>query len=140
MDNHGIKYESHDKMIKFGCNRRRPDFLFNCGSYNLCLEIDEFQHKAQQYSCECVRIYDIVNSIGMPVFFLRYNPDDFKKPSGRMAKIIEQKRHEILLRALDHCLKMPPKSEKEFIRIRYLFYDGWIETDTDYEIIEYKPS
>ena len=138
LDDKGLKYLSHDKIIPNGCNRRRPDFLFDCGSYYLCLEIDEFQHRAEQYSCECVRIFDIVNSLGMPVFFLRYNPDNFKKPSGRLARVSESKRYEILLKALENCLNIPLKSDEEFIRIRYLFYDGWLETDTAYELIPYK--
>ena len=76
----------------------------------------------------------------MPTFFLRYNPDNFKQLNGRQNKIKDEKRQDVLIKALDNCMNLPPKGEEEFIRIRYLFYNGWIETDTSYEVISYKAS
>ena len=129
---------SHDKMIDHGeCSRRRPDFLFETPTHWVILEIDEFQHKAEHYSCECFRIIDIVNAFGgKPTFFLRYNPDSFKSWNGRKKEISEIKRHEILIKALQSCLNLPPNDITEFIRIRYLFYDGYIDNDTSFEIID----
>lgn len=137
LDSNNIKYESYDKTIPGGCSRRRPDFLLDCKTHYICLEVDEHQHKAESYSCECVRIFDIVNSLGMPVIFLRYNPDNFRHLNGRHNEITKNKRHEILIRSLKSSFNLFPVDETEFIRIRYLFYDGWVETDTVYETIPY---
>lgn len=142
LDKNNIKYNSHDRTIENGnrlvCGQRRPDFLFDCNEYFLCLEVDENQHRVENYSCECKRMFEIVGSIGMPVFFLRYNPDSFKNIDGRKSRISTSKRHDILLRAVKSLLECPPKDESEFIRIRYLFYDGWFDGDIDYETIKYK--
>lgn len=137
LDNNNIRYDCYDKIIPGGCDRKRPDFLFDCGSHFVNLEVDEHQHKAEMYSCECVRIFNIVNSLGIPVIFLRYNPDSFKQLNGKKSEIIKGKRHDILLKSLKASFILPPKNESEFIRIKYLFYDGWIETDTEYEKILY---
>jgi hypothetical protein len=58
------------------CSSRRPDVFFDLLKHCVIVEIDENQHKTYAESCECVRINEIVNSIGgKSVIFIRYNPD-----------------------------------------------------------------
>ena len=63
------------------CGRYRPDFVWDLGFRALVLEIDEFQHKHENYvqRCELVRVSRIVEGYGgIPVHIIRYNPDAFK--------------------------------------------------------------
>jgi hypothetical protein len=58
------------------CSKRRPDIFFDLDTHVIIVEIDENQHKSYDEQCECARMNEIVNSLGgLPVVFIRYNPD-----------------------------------------------------------------
>lgn len=53
------------------------------GTHVLFVEIDETQHKNEQYSCDTVRMLELMVDIRMrPVVFLRFNPDAYTLTSG----------------------------------------------------------
>lgn len=56
-----------------GCCKRRPDALVDFGEWVLIVEVDENKH--QGYSCEERRELEILETLGRPVYFLRFNPD-----------------------------------------------------------------
>lgn len=63
------------------CGAFRPDFVWDLQHRVVILEIDEFQHKSDNYipRCELVRVAKIVEGCGaIPVHIVRYNPDAFK--------------------------------------------------------------
>ena len=67
----------HDKMvINDCCLKYRPDFLFDCISYYLILEVDENAHSQYDNDCEIIRMNNIIISLGLPCKFIRYNPDN----------------------------------------------------------------
>ena len=79
LENSNYKYLTCDKIIDRGeCIRYRPDFLFDCKTHYVILEVDEYQHKGYKDSCEFARMFNINQSVGMPVIFIRYNPDRYK--------------------------------------------------------------
>jgi hypothetical protein len=61
------------------CGKNRPDFSFVSDTSAIVLEFDEYQHKLEVPRCELVRMANIFYSYrGLPVTFIRYNPDAFK--------------------------------------------------------------
>ena len=116
------KYSSYDRILHTQCGRERPDFVFETPTHVVILEVDEEQHKHYQPDCERIRMINISQAVGMPVIFLRYNPDHFKKSPGR---IISTQRKEIMLKWLCYLKKCPPKDASDFLRVAYLFYDNY---------------
>ncbi|AYV83189.1 MAG: hypothetical protein Hyperionvirus4_154 [Hyperionvirus sp.] len=74
----GDKKLVHNKSVGCQCTGTHlyPDFRIDCGYYFLIIEVDEFEHKYGNYTCEDKRMYDIVAKIGMRCIFIRYNPDN----------------------------------------------------------------
>jgi hypothetical protein len=93
----GLEYR-HDKGIpdRF-CKevKSRPDFLFDCGTHLVELEVDQFEHRNHEEGCELARQYNIVATTGLPVHFIRYNPDSFSI-DGKKMRVGEKRRHALL--------------------------------------------
>ncbi len=93
-DKHNLDY-IHDKACNMNssCRRLRPDFLFDCGSYFVIVEVDENAHNGYPEKCEEARMNDIVLNLGLECVFIRYNPDnknytDKEKESHLLDKVI----------------------------------------------------
>lgn len=98
----------------------RPDFTWDRVSWALVLEVDEGQHAASGYSCDERRMVDIYNGYGgIPVVFVRLNPDAFKIKKKKR-ELTMQKRLEMLKKEVEHFLHTPPKNHFEIHR---MFYD-----------------
>jgi len=120
----------HDKIIEQACNRRRPDIVYDCDTHFLVIEVDENQHKKRE--CEEIRMQELTQSFGMPVIFIRYNPDNY-----RAEKMLQKnKREQILVEWVRHCIKLSPNDDTEFLRVIYLCYDGFDHTDVKIQNIE----
>ncbi len=52
LDAHNIKYDSYDRPVDTKCGLERPDFLFDCGTHFVILEVDENQHESYSPECE----------------------------------------------------------------------------------------
>ena len=88
----------------------------------MILEVDEWQHKDRQCTCEQARMVNITQCLGGPhVRWLRYNPDAFKLPSGRKSQMSVARRHVHLLAWLRASIQTMPS---QMLEIVYLCYDG----------------
>ena len=67
----------HNKSVGFECGNYRPDVLIDCNTHFIVVEIDENQHESYNNNCEMARMNNIYIALGLPVVFLRYNPDKF---------------------------------------------------------------
>jgi hypothetical protein len=120
-----LKYISYDKQIDYGiCGKERPDFLFDCKSFYLVLEVDEDQHEQRNCECEQVRMINISQSLGMPTLFLRFNPDKYKLNKGDKM-YSERKRLESLVDVLNYYKDKSTDlfENKGFSLVTYMFYD-----------------
>ena len=132
-----IKQElSHrDQIIDSSCSKVRPDFVFDCGTHFVIIEVDEHQHKSysncgstleERQKMENKRMFMIFQSFGGPrTAFIRYNPDVFRV-NDKVVTMSDQKRHKCLLQWVKHYLKNQPEKPLE---VKYLFYDGYDESD-----------
>lgn len=134
LDNNKYNYESYDKTIDNGiCNKYRPDFVFESesGGHHVVLEVDEYQHnfKKGHYKeeCECVRMVNISQSLGMPTIFIRYNPDKYTGARGKTYNPTFNTRIKALKTVLDNCLNMDINDVKErgYLSMIQLYYDGY---------------
>lgn len=81
LEKNNIKFINNKSYINDCCLKYRPDFLIELPRYFLILEVDEFAHKHYEKECELIRMNNIASTLGLPVKFIRYNPDNkiFKK-------------------------------------------------------------
>tara|TARA_Y100000389_G_scaffold128022_2_gene125396 strand:- start:15164 stop:16834 length:1671 start_codon:yes stop_codon:yes gene_type:complete len=124
LDKNNIKYNSHNKIMNKNCDKYRPDFCIDMNTHMVILEVDEFQHSHYLCDCEYTRMFNISNAFGgLPVIWLRYNPDPYMIKNTR-TNTLQKQRHELLLKYLTrHCLK-PPSNLAEVIYLYYNDFDG----------------
>jgi hypothetical protein len=116
----------HDKMLEgTGCGRERPDFQFDCETHFVYLEVDEHQHDTYACECEQTRMINLVEVRGMPVRWIRYNPDMYESLKGQRQVIIE-KREKKLIEYVKWAMKHPPQ---DISNVLYLFYDEYDTTN-----------
>ena len=130
-------YESYDTIIRDGCDRERPDFLFKneTDTVKIVLEVDEHQHKDRPELCECTRMVNISQQFGgLPVIFLRYNPDNFKV-GGIKQEVSFIDRMTVLELALRTYKKCNPEKLPGLCTLRKLFFDEWIVGDTQLHVV-----
>jgi hypothetical protein len=125
LDTEKIKYESYDRAIDTSCGLERPDFLIDCDTHKVVLEVDENQHNSYNPDCEKARMINISQTIGMPVIFIRYNPDKFKRVIKYDKKITKKYKKELLLKWIKHSFTLAPTTRNEFLRVVYLFFDNF---------------
>jgi hypothetical protein len=112
----------HDRMLEgTQCGRERPDFQIDCGTHYVYIEVDEHQH--QSYACECeqMRMVNLVHVRGMPVRWIRYNPDVYEPAEGRR-KVKQEQREKKLVEYTKWAIKHAPVAMSDVL---YLFYDGY---------------
>jgi hypothetical protein len=140
LDDNDIHYTQHDKVIdggKFG--KERPDFLFDQGTHCVILEVDENQHAERPCECEQTRMVNISQSLGKPTIFIRYNPDNYKKPKNvkRTPNEDHYARMEITASILNKYLSTPPEV---FLSVTQLFFDDWNGEHQLLTILEFETS
>jgi len=103
------------------CGKHRPDFTFVTDASAVVLEFDEYQHEPYTQSCELARMSDIYLSYrGLPVTFIRYNPDAFKV-GGTTLVTKRETREGVLLNVLKEVF-----ANEDFghaIVVHYVCYD-----------------
>jgi len=73
-----------DKKVEDGCSKRRPDLMLDYGTHIIIVEIDEYQHKDYDSTCENKRIMEISQDLQhRPITFIRFNPDAYKNSEGK---------------------------------------------------------
>lgn len=124
-------YRLYDEMVEKGeCGKERPDFAWDCGTHWVVLEVDEDQHKDRQEYCECARMVNISQSFGgLPVVFLRYNPDSYVY-LDRSRHPSSSKRMKVVEEWLTHVRESVPEHYLSFVK---LFFDGYDASTTTLE-------
>ena len=116
--------------ISCAIKKYRPDFSLDCGFYYLIIECDEDAHRQYDMSCERKRMYEISIGLGVPVIFVRYNPDHSTTGPSNHPQVYFQVRRDFLVKTVDTYLKTvsPDTMERVFERstilVHYLFYDN----------------
>ncbi len=125
----GINNPVRDRVVRYGCSLRRPDFYYSefCAGYSLIVAVDEKQHSG--YTCgvqgELIRMITLYeeDSGGFPLLFIRFNPDSYyykgKKVQAYRGR--EEKLSEII-----KGLKNRPMLDCN-IGVIYLYYDNFDE-------------
>jgi hypothetical protein len=75
----------HDKKIRDGCSKRRPDLLLDLGSHVFIVEIDENKHTEYDCSCENKRLMELSKDVNhRSIVFIRFNPDEYISIDGKL--------------------------------------------------------
>lgn len=140
-----LPFIHRDDIVDKSCSNRRPDFVYHCGTHVVIVEVDENQHKS--YKCtaygddkegsmkgENIRMFEIAQSFdGLPVVFLRYNPDNYKV-NGVLEKYAVDKKEKLLVKWVKKCLN----EKMEGFKVKYLFYDEFLTSDDSFKDIKEK--
>ena len=103
------------------CGLFRPDFVTETDLGVWILEFDEEGHRRYNKRCELERMVRVtLGHGGLPVFWIRYNPDAFKV-GGKTLTTSRKKREEVLLKMLEDTIGYADYDH--FMTICYLFYD-----------------
>ena len=106
------------------CGRERPDFQFDCGSHFVYIEVDENQHRSYLCECEQTRMINLVEARGMPVRFIRYNPDSYQPVKGQ-TMLKSNAREKKLIEYVNYSITRSPQDNNDFANVLYLFYDNY---------------
>lgn len=130
-----------DKRIDYGCSAKKPDIYIDFGEYVLIVEIDENQHKSDQYSCENKRMMILFQDAGLrPLVMIRFNPDQYYDKDGKSiascwgyteerglchVKPNKKKEWEERLQVLRNTVKekIEYNGERKNVDLIHLFYD-----------------
>jgi hypothetical protein len=127
LDERGLKGVSTDTMVDGGvCGKERPDRVFDLGDKIIVLECDEHQHRDRQCLCEQTRMVNIGQTFGgLPVYFIRWNPDDYSPANDR--KLPEQlvKRHKLAADFIRDIIKGKVQLPVALVAAIYMYYDEW---------------
>ena len=97
--------------------------MFDAGSHFVVVECDKHQHRSKEvYDCENVRMWQIVQSLGLSAVFIRYNPDAFKDHTGKKTFFHDTDREAVLVSRVRILLDMGPS--QHFLSVMYLYYNG----------------
>ena len=130
LDVNNFKYSSCDKIINTSdCGLERPDFVFDCGTHFIILEVDEHQHKSYLCDCEVTRMLNIWYNICAPTIFIRFNPDEYTTNN-----IKNDPSHKDRMKELSSYLKYYMKAkvidELQLLSVVYLYYDNYDKKKT----------
>lgn len=122
------------------CGKERPDILYDMGSHFIIIECDEDQHIGRPCECEQTRMINIFNSLGLPVWFIRFNPDKYRKLTGKKRVNGDgiNKRYDVLGKLLEKCKVENPADDDVCIYVIYLYFDDWNGTPNKNVLLEYE--
>lgn len=130
LDANGLQDHIYDRTLDGGeCTKQRPDFIFECVTHKLILEVDEDQHRDYEPGCDYTRMCNIAQANGMPTIFIRYNPDGYRDASGKKQDDTTYRRRQTLLEWVNHLRKPIDRKVTNFCTAYYLFYDGYVASD-----------
>eukprot|EP00696_Hemimastix_kukwesjijk_P003631 gnl/Hemi2/14438_TR4893_c1_g2_i2.p2 gnl/Hemi2/14438_TR4893_c1_g2~~gnl/Hemi2/14438_TR4893_c1_g2_i2.p2 ORF type:complete len:162 (+),score=15.21 gnl/Hemi2/14438_TR4893_c1_g2_i2:614-1099(+) len=123
LESTGLKW-IHDTATSGNyCDRVRPDFYLDCGSFFIVVECDELWHQDEALECRLQRQARIVADVGKRGVFIRFNPDPYPGPDGARCNPSDDERHRVLLDNVWHWLEMGfPEDSTEFFITQYLYY------------------
>jgi hypothetical protein len=167
----GIPPTTRDRVIDYAtiCGvRKRPDNYYDCGSYALIIECDEHQHAREfmtarvaeapaeeaaaaadavtphPYSCDCeyTRMVAIHQVVGLPLIFIRYNPDKYTDAVGNRSNAARDDSRDVVCARYAHRLMNYLREDDRAMRLNglyvlYLYYDGMTGSSPDGYHIDY---
>ena len=138
LDARDLKGDSTDITIDSGiCGKERPDRVYDFGDKIVVLECDEHQHQDRQCLCEQTRMVNIGQSFGgIPVHFIRWNPDDYNPESDRKNPEELAKRYKLVGDLIRDIKKGKHILPKALVSALYMYYDGWSSlAETEWQIL-----
>ena len=138
LDANNLKGDSTDITIDNGiCGKERPDRVYDFGDKIVILECDEHQHKDRQCLCEQTRMVNIGQTFGgIPVYFIRWNPDDYSPENDKKNPEELTKRHKLARDLIRDIKKNKHNLPKALVSAIYLYYDGWTSLqETDWQVL-----
>ena len=104
-----------------GKNSEEKEFGYDFNTHKLYIEVDENQHKSYCEVGEINRMKNIfMNDGGIPIIFIRYNPDNYKI-NGKKQKIPQQKREDELIKWIKYY-KYINNIKGYYLSVQYLYY------------------
>jgi hypothetical protein len=127
LDSRELGGDQTDKTINGAeCGLERPDRVYDLIDKIIILECDENQHQDRNCSCEQTRMVNIGQSYGgIPVYFIRWNPDSYKPKISNKRQEILPKRYKLCGDLLDDIKKGVHKLPSALVSVIYLYFDGW---------------
>ena len=124
LDARGLKGSSTDTIVEDGlCGKERPDRVYELVDKIVILECDEHQHRDRACLCEQTRMVNIGQTYGgMPVYFIRWNPDNYyseKEPE------ILRKRYKLVGDLISSIKKGKIVLPDALVSVIYMYYDDW---------------
>jgi len=98
--------------------------------------VDEKQHNTESYKrCDLPRMINLHQDIGAPVYFIRYNPDEYSK-DGKKKNPTDNARKKTLTNWIK-WVKDYAKEDKvtDGLHVLYLFYNEYDESTCGWETI-----
>ena len=130
----GLKFLVVDRLVPDGCSKRRPDTATDYSHSIAVVETDENMHRIYSHDCEIARMGTIHQDFGgIPVIFIRYNPDSYKVNGVTIRK--KQNREQVLVRLMHDLRNI--KVVKYPLLVCYLFYDEFDERIIKFLSIDY---
>ena len=125
LEANNVPFSNYDKRIVGGCSEYRPDFVIDMGSHAIIVEVDENQHRSYACQCEQIRMIQIFNDYGgVPVFFIRFNPDSYINVDG-CKQYSYNGREATLLELIQKLQQMNIDNVTHSLVAYYLYYDGY---------------
>lgn len=127
LDNRGLYGTNTDKRIDDGsCGKERPDRVFELDDKVVIIECDEHQHKDRPCACEQTRMVNIGQSFGgMPVYFIRFNPDDYLPLEEKEPNIPLLQRYQLCGDLIQSILEQTISLPHALVSSIYLYFDKW---------------
>lgn len=126
----GTIFETEDKIPQNGCSKFRPDGVIDFLYFKVILEIDENQHKSYSNKCEMTRMIQLQQDYGgIPIIFIRYNPDNYKDINRNIIKPNPKRLHLLydVLRSLGILKNEYEKNNTQLppLSMIYMFYNNF---------------
>jgi hypothetical protein len=115
-----------DRMLEdASCGRERPDFQIDFGSFFVYVECDENAHRHITPECEEVRMKNLAEVRGMPVVFVRFNPDTYTPAPGQLYVPCGQARYDKLVDVVTYLSRQTADRLPGVLNVVWLFYDNY---------------
>jgi hypothetical protein len=137
LDANNLKGYTTDIAINNGiCGKERPDRVYDFGDKIIILECDENQHQDRQCVCEQTRMVNIGQSFGgIPVYFIRWNPDDYNPKNDNKNPEEISKRYKLVGNLITDIKVNKHKLPNALVSVLYMYYDEWDSLDNESWII-----
>ncbi len=119
---------THNRVPAGSCLKYRPDFVVDYGYLILIIEVDEDQHRTYPCECEQMRMFNIAQDFGgIPVVFIRYNPDKYKNNVGKQGTPSTDRLVDVIKSFGPDRFQVSEtylRADRFLLQVMYLFYDG----------------